>query len=338
MRKIVLLLLPVILVAVGWSVLWDLAAREADRRVDAWISSERTLGRNWTCPDRQVTGFPIALAVSCTNPTYTGQAMRQRVDASMAQLVATVRLSEPRHVALQLQPPFSFRTSDGSTDVKGTWRTLHLDLSAIPDIRSIALHGSGIVVGGTFAGTRQQGSRAEALDSRFTMVPDEHNPTLAFEILVKSIAVPALDDVLGGTDPVDLVLAGHLDHADVSEARTPEQAMDRWRQAGGKVDFDRSSLSRAGASISATGTLRLDESHRPKGRLDAEFLGLEPILARYGIGGNLAAVGSLIGTLFGNGGHKTAPRPGVLALPISLNNGRVGVGPITLDARLNPLY
>ena len=338
MRKIVLLVLPLILLAVGWSVLWSLAAREADRRVDAWISSERSLGRNWTCPDRQVTGFPIALAVSCAKPTYSGQAMGQSVDASLAQVVATVRLTEPRQIAIELQPPFSFKTSDGATDVKGTWRTLNVDLSAIPDIRSVALHGSGLVLGGTFAGARQQGGRAEALDSRFSMAPDEHDPTVAFEILLKSIALPAVDDVLGGTDPVDLVLAGHLDHADVSGTRTPEQMMERWRQAGGLVDFDRASLSRAGASISATGTLRLDEAHRPKGRLDAEFLGLEPILARYGIGGNLAAVGSLIGTLFGNGGRKTAPAPGVLALPISLNNGRVGVGPITLDARLNPLY
>ena len=338
MRKLVLLLLSATLVAVGWSVLWSLAAREADKRVAAWISSERADGRNWTCPDRQVTGFPVALAVSCTKPTYNGQAMGQRVDASLAQLVATVRLFHPRQVTVELQPPFSFRTSDGSTDVKGTWRTLNLDLSALPDIGSIALHGSGLVVGGTFAGDRQQGGRAEALDSRFTMAPDEHDPTLAFEILVKSIALPALDDVLGGTDPVDVVLDGHLDHADVRETRTPEQAMERWRLAGGTVAFDRASLSRAGASISATGTLRLDEAHRPKGRLDAEFLGLEPILARYGISGNLAAVGSLIGTLFGNGGRKTAPRPGVLALPISFNNGRIGVGPITLDARVNPLY
>ena len=339
MRKfVVLFVLPLAVLAIGWSVLWSMAAREADKRMDAWISAERTLGRNWTCPDRQVTGFPIALAVSCAKPTYSGQAMGQSVDASLAQLVATVRPSQPRQVSIELQPPFSFRTSDGSTDVKGTWRTLHLDLTSIPDIRNVALHGSGLVLGGTFAGDRQQGGRAEALDSRFAMASDAPDPTLAFEILVTSIALPSLDDVLGGSDPVDLVLAGHLNHADVSGARTPEQAMERWRHLGGLVEIERSSLSRAGASISATGSLRLDEAHRPKGRLDAEFVGLEPILARYGIGGNLAAMGSLLGTLFGNGGRKTPPRPGVLALPISLNNGRVGVGPITLDARLNPLY
>ena len=338
MRKIFLLLLPVAFVAIGWSLLWAFAARQADSRVDAWITSERTLGRNWTCPDRHVTGFPFALAVSCTNPTYTGQAMHQDVEASLANLVASVHLMQPRQVAIDIKAPFSFRTSDGSTDVKGTWRSLSVNLSAIPDIRSVALHGSDITVGGTFAGAQQQGGRTEALDSHFTMTPDDSDPTLAFDILLKGLALPSINAVLGGNDPGDLALAGRLDHAESGNARTPEQAMERWRLAGGLVQVDHASFSRAGSSMSATGGLRLDEAHRPKGRLDAEFVGLEPILARYGISGNLAAVGSLLGTLFGNGGRKTAPAPGVLALPISLNNGHIGVGPITLDARVNPLY
>ena len=149
--------------------------------------------------------------------------------------------------------------------------------------------------------------------------------------------MPSLDELLGGTAPVEASLSGRLDRATAGDAQTPEQAMERWRLAGGRVDVDGFAMARAGAKMTATGAVRLDDRHRPKGKLDAEFFGLEPILERYGIGGDLAAMGSLIGALLGGGPHKTQT-PGALALPITLANGRVAVGPVTTGIKLTPLY
>ena len=114
--------------------------------------------------------------------------------------------------------------------------------------------------------------------------------------------------------------------------------MERWRRAGGHVDLATARLMRGVSQVSATGSLRLDDAHRPQGRLDARFVGMESILARFGISGNLAGVGSLLGSLFGD--HHAAARaePGTLALPINLTNGRVAVGPIRTSIPLPPLY
>ena len=338
MRKAVgVLLILVILACAAWSGLWFYAAHEAEARTDAWIAAEQAQGRAWACPHRAVGGFPFALAVTCDHATYAGQGMGQRVDALVTGLEARVALNDPRRIIVTLRPPFNFRTSDGATSVEGTWHSLVLDLA--PASRTVDMQGSGVALAGLFAGSARTGGTADTIATRFALVEDRTNPTVGFDLAVKGAAVPPLDDLLGGSVPADLVVAGRLDRAEVGVARTPEEAMERWRQAGGRIAIDRSMATRAGASVAATGALGLDESHRLKGRLDAEFRGLEPILARYGIRGNLAVVSSLVSALFGGGRPHQAPAaPGALDLPISFNNGRLGIGPITTPVRLTPLY
>ena len=184
---------------------------------------------------------------------------------------------------------------------------------------------------------RQSGS-AERIAARFTLPATDKDPTVGFVVTVDGAPIAALDQLVGGTAPADVALAGTLEKADASDARTPEEAIEHWRLADGRLVLDSGSIARDGAKVTASGTLALDAEHRPKGQLDAQFVGLEPILARYGISGNLAAAGSLLSALFG-GSKPAAPAvPGALALPISLRNGHLGVGPIETAIVLPPLY
>lgn len=339
MRKFRLLLVVLLAAALVWTGLWWLAARRADAALLAWIDSEHAQGRDWTCPRHRIGGFPIALAVHCDHPLYRGRALGQGVEAGVARLVATVSLTHPRRLAMAMQPPFTFRTSDGRTNVTARWGALAVDVGSLPDVRSLALRGADIALEGTLAdGGSTASSKADTLDAFFTASQAQADPTLDFDLNVKGTAVPPLDAFLGGSSPADLAVGGRLDRADIGDARTPEQAMEQWRQNGGRIDIGHALVSRAGASATATGMLRLDDQHRLSGRLDAEFLGLAPIFQRYGIGGNVAAVTSLLSTFLGGGPPRAASAPGALDLPIRFKDGRVGVGPLTTDVRLTPLY
>ena len=247
-------------------------------------------------------------------------------------------LWHPRRVAVTLTPPFSYRTSDKTTNLGATWTALSLDLDGLPNVEAIALEGEKIAVSGTFGDQGRQSGSAARLDTRVTLPSESSDPTLAFEIAVDGMPIAALDQIVGGAAPADVALTGRLDRADLGDARTPNEAIENWRQAGGQVALDSGRISRDGAKATATGTLGLDDAHRPKGKLDAQFVGLEPILARYGISGNLAAAGSMLSALFGGGKPAAPTEPGALALPITLRNGRVGIGPITTGIELPPLY
>ena len=331
------MVLALVAIWAAWSGLWILAQREAGRRIDAWIDAEATQGRVWTCPGRTITGYPLALVLSCRHPVFAGEALGQGVRGSLAGLTVVASLLHPRGLALDLAAPFPYATADARGDVTGTWTTLRSTLSGLPTIHALTLRGSDVGVKGRFGEGDRQGGRAAALDATFALASEGADPTLDFTVAVDAVAVPPLDALLGGTTPADVVLGGRLDQARTEDARSPEELMERWRLAGGHIDLAVSRLTRGASQVSATGSLRLDDAHRPQGRLDARFVGMEPILARYGIGGNLAGVGALLGNLFG--GHARAPiEPGTLALPINLTNGRLAVGPIRTPIALPPLY
>ena len=337
MRKLVIVL--AVLVVAGWSAAWLYASREAGRRVDDWIKAEATQGRVWTCPNRSIGGYPLAITIACSDPTFSGRGLGQVVDGSLAALAAELSLLHPRTIALTLRAPFAYRTSDGETDIIGRWSSLHVSLGALPDLRTLTLRGTDVSVQGLFGQSGQQGGSAARLDAMFTHEPSAADPTIDFAIAVDAMPIPSLDAVIGGGDPYDVALNGRLDRADVGDARTPEDAMEQWRRAGGRIDLGDSRLTRGQSSVTASGTLGLDEAHRPRGRLAAQFVGLEPILQRFGISGNLAAAGSLLSSLFGGGPKPSAPAvPGALSLPISFQNGRLGVGPIRTGVALPPLY
>ena len=73
----------------------------------------------------------------------------------------------------------------------------------------------------------------------------------------------------------------------------------------------------------ASGDLQLDELHRVLGRLDTSVEGAEALLPRLGLPPTALAFLKLSG--------------GKLRLPITLSNGRMAVGPVSV-ARLIPLY
>lgn len=339
MRKTAGLLIAFAVFVLAWSAAWFAASVYAGRQVDGFIAAEARQGRDWACPDRHVGGYPFALAVTCRDATYAGQADGQRVDGQVAGLAARVALWNPRVVEIALAPPFSFRSSDGQTDVGGTWGGLTIDLSTLPDPRTLALRGTDLVVNGHVPGQPDASSRVAAFVARFTTSPSQPDRTVDFAVALTGAPVTVLDDLIGGgSAPVDATVAGRLDKADPGEARTPGEAMEHWRANGGTVSLSDVKVSRGGASVTASGALGLDDQHRLRGKLDASFVGLEPILQRYGISGDVAALGSLLGTFFGGGRSAKPAAPGALALPISFRNGRLGVGPITTAVKLAPLY
>ena len=338
MRKAVGFLVTLVTFAAVWSAAWFAASIYAGRQVDGFIVAEAGRGRDWTCHDRHVGGYPLALVVSCRDATYAGQALGRRVDGQVAGIAATLSVTDVRRVAISLSPPFSYRTSDGQTDIEGTWESLFVDLSSLPDPRTLTLRGSDLVVHGRFPGQGETGSRIATFAARFVASPPRPDRTLDFTVAMTGTPMPILDDLIGGTAPVDAAFAGRLDHADMGEARTPGEAMEHWRESGGTVALSDLRVSRGSASVTAGGVIGLDDAHRLRGKLDASFVGLEPILARYGISGDVAALGSLLGTFFGGGRSARPAAPGTLALPISLGNGRLSLGPITTSVALAPLY
>ena len=338
MRKALAALFIVVLLGVSWTAAWFYAASAAGRGLDDWRHAEAAQGRSWTCPNRAIGGYPFAITIDCSDATFVGQAKGQGVEGSIAHLKADVSLAHPRSLLVSLVAPFAYKTSDGTTTVTATWTHLEVAMTPLPHPAALALHGSDVAVEGVFGASGPQGGKAARLDVALAPVSDQPAPAIDIAVAIAGTNVPVLDDLMGGTDPVSFDLAGRVNRAIARSAHTPEEMIDLWRQDGGSFDITQATILRGTSKVKASGTLRLDDAHRPKGHLDAQFIGLEPILQRFGISGNLAAAGSLLSTLFGGPRQAAPTEPGALALPISLQNGRLAIGPLQTEVSVPPLY
>src|SRR3954454_15449254 len=56
-----------ILIAVAWSVAWHVIRNRAVEALDAWLALEAKAGRQWTCQDRAVGGYPFEISVQCAS-------------------------------------------------------------------------------------------------------------------------------------------------------------------------------------------------------------------------------------------------------------------------------
>jgi hypothetical protein len=169
--------------------------------------------------------------------------------------------------------------------------------------------------------------------------PDPGNPRTADVALQAAGAtIPGLDAAIGGTEPADLDIVATVTQAYDLPARPLPGELERWRVAGGDVTFARIDLAKGPRRIRATGTLAIDEAHRPVARLDAAATGIEGLLGR--VVGDKAA-GGLLGVLLGAAARPAASADaGLKPLPpLRIDSGRLLVGPIAVPGiRIPALY
>ncbi|WP_158808865.1 DUF2125 domain-containing protein [Beijerinckia sp. L45] len=340
MRILGVLLVLAVLIGGAWTAFWFYAAGETGRSLEAWMAQEAAQGRRWVCPNRAVTGYPLAMDVACDLPSFAGPMLGEQAVGSLAGLTMRASLASPSHATLTLAPPFVYRTAGGQTDFSVTWSRMSVDLDGLTtQLNAGAASGTDIVVQGRFGALGAQATRAAKADVTLAASSGTADPAVDFTIAVGGAGVPVLDDVLGGVQPAELTLTGRVTHADLEDAPSPAALIERWRQRGGAITFASAQLARGPSRVDASGPLHLDDAHRIEGKLDASFTGAGPILRRYGINPNLAAAGSILNSLFGkhDAGSKPAG-PDAISLPIVFRNGRLGVGPVVTPVALSPLY
>ena len=94
-----------VVVAVGWSIAWAVLRQRTADGLDAWLADEAAAGRQWTCADRSVGGYPFRLEVSCRTLTFR----RGEATAEFGSLLTVAQVDRPGHVALGAllgPPPF----------------------------------------------------------------------------------------------------------------------------------------------------------------------------------------------------------------------------------------
>ncbi|VTZ48570.1 conserved hypothetical protein [Methylocella tundrae] len=322
--------------AAGWSLFWYAAARQTDAVVTAWIAREATLGRVWSCPQRHIGGYPLDIEMSCAGLQFRGKLVGGDFTGSLHGFRASSSVLRPERLTAQLESPFTGKTPDGKLDLALQWAKLDLTIEGPPDaLTRFSLEGDQMLLKGSMIGVGALNSGAKTVQVSITPRPDGE-AALNFDIAMNGVAIPSMSDVLGLDAPLDAILAGTVTKIDSSTAGTLFEDMERWREKGGRLDVRTALLTSGSAKLDARGSLDLDEAHRPRGKLDTAFEGLNPVLGRLGVDPRVLTASSLLTNFLGHAQGKQQAE--AARLPLRIADGWLLIGPIRTPVRLPALY
>lgn len=345
-RRRIGLFLPYILLAalvVAWTGAWFFIRAKAESEMDAWLAREAQAGRQWTCADRSITGFPFRLELRCASVRFA----RSDGSFTLGPTTAVVQVYDPRHVVLEATGPFHVEQGDLTGDV--TWKALDASFHATSDGFSRASlvvdDPTGKVLSADL-GPVDFAARHLELHARPTPGRFESDGAVDVSLRLAKAAVPRLDALAGSSDPADIDLDTTIERATVLRTGTVARELETWRRADGRLDVTRLSIAKGERRLQAKGEVGLDEAHRPEGRFDIRALGLEALVGqvmgqRFGSDKG-ALIGNLVGQFLGGlrkredaGGEAQAAGAdganGLKPLPtLRLGDGRLMLGPLAV--------
>lgn len=324
-----------LLVAVAWSIAWFVIRNRSGEMLDRWMATEASQGRQWTCTDRTIAGYPFRIELVCDALTLKQGA----VNASFGRVEAIAQVYQPRLVIAEIGGPL--RVTDGRANVEGRWNLLqasiHATQTGFQRLSLAATNPKFTVAGLTPQEITTSGQRLEMHLRPHPARAQEKAYDAALS--VRQASLPFIDALIGGTELTDLNADVTVTQADGLRGRTIAEELERWRVAGGTLDILMLSAAKGSRRMEAKGNLSIDAEHRPTGQLNASAAGLDGLLSTITGSRNTGALlGALLGQAPSAGRNNAQPQLAPLP-PLRLENGLLALGPFVVpNVKLQPLY
>ncbi len=335
-RHLALAALAVAIVAVtGLAIYWMWAAGQVRTAIAQWAETQRAEGYDvaYTGPD--VRGFPIRLTVRLDQPRIAAPEGWRWSGAAIAGEAAfwqplLLRLALPRQqelVAVWRGHERSLQLQAGGADGVVRFDTRGQAVAATLDMTDVTVReASGASV------------RADRLHHEVTR-PTPTADGVSHLLLRGEIDALTLPEAPPAPFPETVQrLAYTADLIGTIPSGEPAAALAAWRDAGGLLEVTDLSLTWGPLYVRADGTAALDEALRPQGAFSARIAGLPEMLDALVAQGMMqpgAAAALRLAVLTLAEGRDGNGRP-VVRLPVTLQDGRVFLGPVAL-ARLDPV-
>lgn len=327
--------------AIGWSIFWYQASARAEATLAALVVRESALGRDWTCADRAIGGFPFRFELRCSALAVAARRANGALTFGAGPLEIVAQVYDPQHVIARLGGPARITQPDGTAGTL-TWTKLESSLF----LSGLALDRlSTVIAEPQLDWSGETPFRATSLE-----IHTRRNPTRPVEQAVVDLALtargailPLLDRIAGNAAPADIDLETSVTRSAPLLAGLRPENIDLWRNGGGQLEIARLGIRKGTGRLETRGEFALDEARRVSGRLEASAAGIDRIA---GIPlGNLGGLGNLGALLGGRGaapavGTGAGTDPDLKPLPgIVFRDGRVQVGPLRIPGlQLAPLY
>lgn len=332
MRRKLLILAALAIVAAGYVFYWYSVAELVRRGILDWSEARRQEGFTIGWDRYEVSGFPLALRVTVEKPVFGQRGVEPGYMARSARLIAEARpwalsrwhVSAAQGATLAIEPgPARPAITLAAASLAGTVEPRQDDTAAGNSGTDVAVTADRIAVSGqadlTIARASAQAvipahAVASHLDTWFSASLDVRDMTLPE-------AVPSLGDT------VDHVTATVAVKGSIPGG-PHRQALAAWRDDGGTLEIGAFDLGWGNLVLGTKGTLALDAALQPIGAMTALVHGYNEIIDALVSGGNLrAGDGAMAKLALGLLAKEGPDGQYEISAPLTLQNGYVFIGP-----------
>lgn len=335
------LYLPVgllLVVALLWSGFWWAGSQMATSALDRWLSAEAASGRQWSCIDRTLGGYPFRLELRCSSASLQAIVDGKPAVAKLGSLTLVTQIYNPKLVLAEIEAPLTIDTGaiHGAIKWDALRISLRVGLNQLQRLSLVATQPSAQyrLENGESHETRAQGTEIHLRSDGESPSQDK---AVDVSLIATGAEIPTLDVFTGTTDKADISLAGLVSQATGLHGGGWRSSIESWRNRGGRLDVQTAKITKGAMRVETSGLLDLDTDHRLQGKLTASAVGAAPLLAKLGVssGGPLKQA---LGGLLGKRADAFVGAATSLQWPVRFQDGRVFVGPIKTPVELQPLY
>jgi len=280
-----------LVLAVGWSIFWFVAASRIDTELDGWRDREARAGRVYDCTQRKVGGFPFRLEVQCSGvsvalaaQTAQQSASKVPITARLADIHVVAQIYDPTRIIAEFTGPATLTDLGQQPSVTANWtlgQASVAGLPAAPQRASLAFdHPSVDLLTGAVPAPLLRADHLE-LHGRLADGSTQDNPVIETVLRLVAAKVLGVHPVL--QDPFNAEIRAKFRGL---KDLTPKPWPVRFREiqaAGGRIDITQSRFEQGEVLALAAGSLSLNPDGRLDGQLAMTVAGLEKIIPALGL-------------------------------------------------------
>lgn len=310
----------------GWSVVWFVSARRAGQFADAFIAREAERGRDWLCPNRQLSGYPFRIEIACNRPQLVVKGQDGlRNEARLGRLHLHARIASPGHIIAVFSPPFVVQQPGREAEL--SWRSARASIRAgLSGISEMSFEMLDLALAAGDDSRRDIRAQAKTIELHLRKSPGDA-PGTDLVGRIGDLALAPIDQLTGTAEPIQFELQATAPGLTPDPRRRWQDLLEAWRVGGNKARVVLAKANKGQASIDLSGEIGLDGAHRLEGNLQGRARGLDALAGRL-TRRNGIDLGTILGRLGGGQG---------LPVALSFHNGVLRYGPFPL-APLQPLY
>lgn len=340
----------VALLGIAWGGYWLVLTNRLEAEVRAWISERRAQGYDVGYAAIQRAGFPRSAHVVVTNPAMAMPANAAPLAWSATRLVAGVDPFNPRQLSIDVPGAHALSIGEGPGQVRyeaearqfrvmgeggratptASVRVRDLVLRSVPGESAAPV--SGLDTGAIGGPPSEDAVTIARLDATGRPVSrdDGDNISASYHFILNAgdAVLPRWLDLPLGHDVARVVLDATV-QGELTHGPWPKMLL-HWRDAGGIVEVAALEAEYGPLTLTGSGTLALDKAGQPVGAFATRTSGIFGVIDTLRANGYMKQGDALVAKLAISVLAGTPDRQAPLALPLTLQDRTLSIGPVTL--------